>query len=315
MTGVIATKPPAGDIVALAEQAETYAQASRAAETLRGYRSDWRQFRRWCDDRGVEPLPAAPEVVVGYLTDRAGVLAVGTLQRHLTSIAQAHTGVGHESPTRSESVRQVWKGIRRTFGTASRGKAPLLTADVRAMVANLDPARPIDVRDRALVLLGFAGALRRSELVALNVDDVEETDDGLLVTIRRSKTDQEGRGHVLGVPYGSDRGTCPVRAVRAHLAASGISEGPLFRVMRTGRRMSGQAAAERVKRLAELIGRDPAEIGAHSLRAGLITSAVAADVHERDVMRHSRHRSVHVFRSYIRGLEAFDRNAAAAVGL
>jgi integrase len=183
------------------------------------------------------------------------------------------------------------------------------------MVRHIDDRRPIDVRDRALVLLGYAGALRRSELVALDVEDIADTADGLVVTIRRSKTDQEGAGATIGVPYGSDPATCPVRTYRAHLARSGIISGAVFRAERDGQRMSGRAAAARVQRLAELCGHDVGRIGAHSLRAGLITQAVTNGAHERDVMRHSRHKSVAVFRSYVRGLAVFDANAAASVGL
>jgi integrase len=308
------------ELATLADTARSYGEASKAASTLRAYRSDWRGFTGWCAARGVDALPAAPETVALYLTDLAGVLAVATLQRHLTSISQAHKGAGADTPTGHKVVRDVWRGIRRTFGTASRGKAPLLTDDIRAMTATLDPARLIDVRDRALLLIGYAGALRRGELVALDVADVADTADGLVVTIRRSKTDQEGEGATLGLPYGSDPATCPVRAYRAWLEAAGISDGPIFRrIDRHGRLLgqpiSGRAAAARVQRMAGLIGRDVARIGAHSLRAGLITQAVTNGAHERDVMRHSRHKSVAVFRGYVRDVGLFDANAAAAAGL
>jgi site-specific recombinase XerD len=305
---------PSADLAALAGQARDYGEAAKAPATLRAYRADWRQFTAWCSDRGLDPLPAAPATVALYLTDHAGVKATATLQRHLTSISEAHKATGHRSPTTHETVRQVWKGIKRALGVASRGKAPLLTDDIRAMVAQLGDS-PLDVRDRALVLLLFAGALRRSELVALNVDDITETPDGLVLTIRRSKADQEGEGATVGIPYGADPATCPVRAYRRHLEVSGIVEGAIFRTMRDGARMSGRAAAARVQRLAALIGRDVATIGAHSLRAGLITQAVRNGAHERDVMRHSRHRSVAMLRTYIRGLDVFEANAAATAGL
>jgi site-specific recombinase XerD len=307
--------PLATRLADLADAAAGYAEASKAPATLRGYRSDWRGFTSWCDAHDLAALPAAPATVVLYLTELAGVKAVATMQRHLTAIAQAHAAAGHASPTRDDAVRTVWSGIRRTFGTAPRRKAPLLTADIRAMVARLDDRRPMDVRDKALVLLGYAGAFRRSELVALDVEDVADTADGLVVTIRRSKTDQEAAGETVGIPYGSDPATCPVRAYRAHLAASHITSGPVFRGVRDGIRMSGKAAAARVQRLAELCGHDGERIGAHSLRAGLITQAVANGAHERDVMRHSRHRSVAVFRGYVRDVGLFDANPAAAAGL
>ncbi len=308
------TTTAAAELVALADRARGFGEAARADNTLRAYRSDWRGFTRWCSAHGLAPLPAAPATVALYLTDHAEVLAVATLRRHLASIAQAHRSTGHDSPTADDTVRQVWQGIRRTLGTASRGKASLLTDDVRAMVAHLGDS-PLDVRDRALVLLLYAGALRRSELVALDVDDVVGTAEGLVLTLRRSKTDQEGQGVTVGVPCGSDPATCPVRAYRRHLDVSGITDGPVFRGMRDGGRLSGRAVAARVQRLAGLTGHDVARIGAHSLRAGLITQAVANGAHERDVMRHSRHRSVAVFRGYVRDVGLFEANAAAAAGL
>lgn len=310
---------PSIELALLAGEARTYIESAKAPATLRGYASDWRGFAQWCADRGLQALPAAPETVALYLTDLAGQRAVATLQRHLTSISQAHQHQGHETPTTAPVVRQTWKGIRRTFGTASIGKAPARTAEIRAMVATLDE-RTISIRDRALLLLGFAGAFRRSELVALNVEDLADTVDGLVVTIRRSKTDQEGEGEQIGIPYGSDPATCPVRAYRAWVELAGISSGAIFRpVDRHGRigeqRLSGRAVAEVVKRCAERAGLDPDQYGGHSLRAGLITAAAEAGVAERDIMRQSRHKSVPVMRRYIRGATVWQANAAAAVGL
>lgn len=304
----------------IADEARGYMAQAKAPATLRAYRSDWAHFSGWCAGQGLEALPAAPETVALYLTDLAGVKAPATLQRRITSISQAHQAAGHEPPTRAMVVRETWRGIRRTFGTASQGKAPARTAEIRSMVATLDDARLAGVRDRALLLIGFAGALRRSELVALDVADLVENGDGLVVTIRRSKTDQEGAGEQLGLPYGSDPATCPVRALRAWLAASGIDSGPVFRpISRHGamadRRLSDRAVADVVKRTAKAAGLDPRAYAGHSLRAGLITSAAEAGVLERDIMRHSRHKSVPVMRRYIRGATLFQSNAAASVGL
>jgi integrase len=169
-------------------------------------------------------------------------------------------------------------------------------------------------------VVGFAGAFRRSELAALDVADVEATDDGLVVHIRRSKTDQEGEGASVGLPYGSDPNTCPVRTLRAWLAAADIDEGPIFRSATphgriTDRRLPDEAVSHRLQRAARAAGLDASRLAAHSLRAGLITSAAEAGVAERDIMRHSRHKSVAVFRGYIRDVGLFNANAAAAVGL
>lgn len=307
------------DLERLADMAGGYLRSAKAPATLRAYRTDWRDFTAWCAARSLDGLPAEPRTVALYLTDLAGVKACATLQRRITSISQAHQAAGHEPPTRSMIVRETWRGIRRTFGTASEGKAPARTVEMRAMVATLDDTLA-GTRDRALLLVGFAGALRRSELVALDVADVVENGDGLVVTVRRSKTDQEGAGEQLGLPYGSDPATCPVRALRAWLGASGIESGPIFRpITRHGamgeRRLSDRAVAEVVKRAASAAGLDAGRYAGHSLRAGLITSAAEAGVLERDIMRHSRHKSVPVMRRYIRGATLFQSNAAAAVGL
>ncbi len=211
------------------------------------------------------------------------------------------------------------KGIRRVKGTAQEGKAPTLTADIRAMVTALSSS-PIGMRDRALLLLGFAGAFRRSEIVALDVADLQFNRQGVVVTLRRSKTDQEGQGRAVGIPHGAHGATCPVKALRAWLKAAAIDEGPIFRpVNRHGHiapaRLSAGAVAEIVKRCAQAAGLDPANYAGHSLRAGLATSAAAAGVSERAIMAQTGHRSVAIARRYIREGSLFRENAAGAVGL
>src|SRR5271169_5217547 len=160
------------------DQAREFIRASKAENTLRGYRSDWRDFIGWCEGHNVCPLPASPEVVASYIAECAGRLKVGTIQRRLNAITEAHKAVGLASPTSSGMVRNTLKGIRRSLGTAPVQKAPALTDDIRAMVGMTD-AGLIGLRDRALILLGFAGAFRRSELVNLSLADLEFSRDGL----------------------------------------------------------------------------------------------------------------------------------------
>jgi integrase len=264
-------------------------------------------------------LPAAAETVALYLAELGGQRKAATIARRLAAIAEAHKAAGHPSPTADAAVKTVWTGIRRTHGTAQAGKAPVVTADVRAMVATL-PDRLIGHRDRAVLLLGFAGAFRRSELVGLDVADVAATRDGLVVALRRSKTDQEGAGAAVGIPYGSNPATCPVRALARWLEVSAIAAGPLFRpVDRHGHlgagRLSDRAVALVVKRAVAAAGLDPAKYAGHSLRAGLATAAAAAGVPERAIAQQTRHRSLEVLRRYIRAGSLFSENAAAAVGL
>lgn len=303
----------------LQERVRGYVASGKAESTLRAYRADWRDFDAWCEARGVGSLPAAPDVLAAYLADRADSLSVSTLQRRIVAIGQAPEAAGHENPTRHPGVRATWRGIRRAKGVAPAGKAPATTTTVRAMVQTL-PEGVLGTRDRALLLLGFAGAFRRSELVALDREDIQVTSDGIVVTVRRSKTDQEGEGRKVGIPYGSFPATCPVRAVSAWLDAASIASGPVFRrVNRHGHvlpaRLAPQAVAIVVKRAVAAAGMDPTDYAGHSLRAGLATSAAAAGVSERAIMAQTGHRSVTTARRYIRGGSLFRENAAAGVGL
>jgi integrase len=313
-------RPPAraDEFARLGERVRDFVAASKAPNTIRSYTADWADFAAWCDLHGLDPLPAAPATVAAYLTHRASTDAVSTLAGRTTSISVRHKMSGHESPTQTELVRSTMRGIRRTFGVSVNKKQALVLDDVRAMVAELGDGLG-DVRDRALVLVAFASAMRRGELAALDVGDVAVTGNGLEVTIRRSKTDQQGEGVTIGLPYASNPANCPVRAYQAWLDAAAIADGPIFRQVdrhgNVGGRMSGRAVAERIKRLAERVGHDPRVIGGHSTRRGFITTAARAKVLERDIMRHSRHKSVAIMRGYIEEADVWADNAAVAIGL
>src|SRR4051812_30778969 len=200
----------------LGAQARGYLEQSKAANTRRAYAADWRAFTAWCDQHGLPVLPAAPETVALYLTAHAGQRKASTLQRRLVAISHAHAAAGVDSPTTSLAVRAVAAGIQRAHGTAQMGKAPAQVDELRRMVATLGGDHR-GLRKRALLLLGFAGAFRRGELVALDVAGVATAPSGLVVTLRRSKTDQEGEGRQVGIPFGLQPATCPVRAVQAWL--------------------------------------------------------------------------------------------------
>lgn len=302
-----------------AEQARKYVVEAKAQNTRRAYATDWRMFVEWCVANDLQALPASPETVVLYVTILAQSYKVSTIDRRLTAISQAHQAARLDPPTKNIAVATVMSGIRRTLGTAQDGKAPALVDDVRAMVAGLPNTRH-GLQQRALLLLGFAGAFRRSELVALDVADFQFTRAGLVVTIRRSKTDQTGEGMQKGIPNGSTADTCPVRAVKAWLKAANISSGPVFRPVNRAdevqaARLADQAVARAVKRGAERAGLDPSLYAGHSLRAGLATSAAAAGVEERLIAKQTGHKSMTVLRRYIREGSLFNDNAAGKVGL
>jgi site-specific recombinase XerD len=301
------------------ERAREFARQSKAENTLRGYRGDWKDFCGWCGARELSPLPASPETVAGYIADCAGRLKVGSIQRRLNAIAEAHKAVGVESPTSAGMVRNTLKGIKRVNGTAAVQKVAALTEDVRAMVSATDSGL-IGVRDRAMILLGFAGAFRRSEIVSLNFEDCSFGKDGLTITLRRCKTDQDAEGRKIGIPYGSNPETCPVRTVQAWMEQAAITSGPLFRsITRHGRlrpgRLSGIDISRVVKKLAVRAGLDAAKYAGHSLRAGHATTAAIAGATERSIMNQTGHRSVQMVRRYIRDGSLFRENSAGKLGL
>jgi integrase len=307
------------ELAEIAADARDYVAASRAKNTTRVYRTGWAQFTAWCDEHGVTSLPAGAETVALYVADLAKAAKPATIDLRLAAISAAHRAAGYDTPTKEEAVRLVRRGVRRTLGTAQRQVRPVTVPDLRAMLQGLG-TDPAGCRDRALLLLGFAGALRRSELVSLDVTDITESSDGLTVRLRRSKTDQEGAGRAIGIPYGSNPVTCPVRAWRAWLEVSGITEGHAFcPVDRHGHlgttRLSGNAVALVLKRHASRAGFDPGEVAGHSLRAGLATSAAAARVPERVIADQTGHRGTAMLRRYIREGSLFRENTASAVGL
>jgi site-specific recombinase XerD len=305
----------------LGEAARKYAKGSKAESTLKGYRTDWQHFLAWCAVQGCIALPADPTTVADYVATLAeqGECKVSTLEHRLASISQAHQLAGYDSPSKAQVVRVVMKGIRRDLGVAQTKKAPATTEVLRLMLAGLG-ADLLGKRDRALLLVGFAGAFRRSELVGLDVADVSFVPQGMVITLRKSKTDQEGQGQKKAIPYGTSAETCPVRALKGWLKAADIQAGPLLRgVDRWGnvqpRRLSDKAVALVVKRCAAAAGLDPAEFAGHSLRAGLATSAALGGAAEWEIMRQTGHRTSEMVQKYIREADLFKGNVAGKVGL
>jgi integrase len=339
------TAPPSGlaperaaEVAGIEADTRGYAERARAANTRRAYAADWAHFAAWCAKYNASPLPADPRLVARYLSAHAGPgpeqLKVSTLRRRLSAVQHVHRAAGLDFDLRQRDLRDVWQGIRRTHGTQPAAKAPTVTEELRALLEPLGQERLLDLRDRALLLLGFAGCYRRSELVSLDVAHVARHRDGLVITTPRSKTDQEGAGVAKGIPFGVHGETCPVTALTRWLEAAGIREGPLFREVTRhehvkDRRLSDRAVALAVKRavgnarhaalargqwgLAEAL--DPRRYAGHSLRAGFITSAAAAGVPTHDIMRQSDHKREETLRRYIRHATVFRQNAAARVGL
>lgn len=313
------TKMSGGEMVRTAEAVREFAAASMSENTRRAYASDLAAFSAYARKLGAGPMPASPETVAAYLSSLAkSGRKASTITRAAAAIATAHRMAGHTSPTTHPAVGAVLAGIRRKLGTAPVKKAPIVVEDLRALVRTCDGSVS-GLRDRALLVLGFAGAFRRSELAALDVADISFETAGAVVTLRRSKTDQEGRGRVVGIPYGSDPSTCPVRTLRAYLGAVGAEDGKVFRAITrhgsVGTALSGHAIAEIVKARARLAGLDAAAVSGHSLRAGHVTSAAKSGKSLDRIMAQTGHTSTATVLGYIRRAGVFDGNSAAGIGL
>lgn len=261
-------------------------------------------------------IPCLPHTLAEYLAGLAATHAVSTIQRRLAAIAKAHRAFGYDDPCKTEIVRATMSGIRRTKGMAQREARALKRDDLFAALERMGE-RPIDIRDRALLLIGFAGAFRRSELVGFDFGDVEHVGRGVVLHLRRSKTDQTGQGRKIAIPHGRTR-WCPVRHLTDWLAHAGIEQGPLFRsIDRHGHiapdRLSGDAVAVIVKRRVEAAGFDPATYSGHSLRAGLATSAAMAGASSWKIRQQTGHKSDAMLARYIRDGDMFTDNAAGVV--
>lgn len=299
--------------------ARVYRAQAKATNTVRAYTSDWNQFEGWCDERGLEPLPARPEAVATYLAALAVAgRADSTIGRHLAAIGWKHHQDGLVAPTvRDERmvIADTLAGIRREQrARPSRKKAALTAKDLAAMIAVADGEGTRSVRDRAILALGLAAALRRSELVGLTLRDVEFVDEGLRLTIRHSKTDQEGEGQVIAVPSG--KVLKPVARLQAWLAVRGTAPGPLFwQIDPQGRvvecAMSDRSIARLIQKYAGRIGLDPETVAGHSLRAGFLTEASRSGATIVKMQEVSRHKKVEVLLGYVRSAELFDDHAGA----
>lgn len=311
-----------------------YVEAARAANTLRGYRSDWAEFTGWAASRDKSVLPASAATISGYLTELARHGAkVGTMSRRLSAIKFAHQMCGLPDPTTGARVVAVWEGIRRTHGAPPEQAAPLMPPELfdvldacpttKSWKTRGRPAEPdlAGIRDRALLLVGFVAALRRSELSALTVEQIAEHPNGLVLGLARSKTNQTGdQPELVVLPRGGNPSRSPVAVLQAWLAGAGITGGPVFRAVSKGNRaLSRPLHPESVNTLIQAAvaraGLDPARYSAHSLRAGFVTYAHLRGASDRAIAHQTRHRSLASVGGYVRIHAAWDDNAATQLGL
>ena len=300
--------PPGDPAPALSGTARAYAGQALSAATRRAYASHLRAWESWCRARNVPAAPAAPALVANHLAELAGQRAYVTLTARLSAIAQAHALLRLPFDRDDPELRKILQGIARTHGRRPRRQAaPLLTADILRIAGSCGGSLRGE-RDCALILLGFAGAFRRAELVAIQVADLRFGPHGLSVFLPRSKADQEGEGSLVHIAANALAAHCPVAAVRSWLAVSGITAGWVFRRISRDDAIGRDGLSTESVRLilkdraweAGYRGDDLARISPHSLRAGCITTLARAAIHERDIMQHSRHSSQTVMRGYIR---------------
>jgi site-specific recombinase XerD len=282
-----------------------FLDAAMADNTLRAYRTDLNHFIKWGGE-----IPATPECVATYLAQHAESNSCSSLSRRIVAIGWAHHEAGLPSPTQSALVRATMQGIRRSKGSAIRQVAPLQKSELLQMVKGMKGIRGL--RDKALLLVGFASALRRSELVSLDLNDVVFSDEGMVICLKRSKTDQVGQGRTIAIPNVKGRHS-PVLALRAWIAAAEIASGPLFRRISRAdnvlpNRLTGQAVAMLVKQHAAAIGLDSTRVAGHSLRAGFVTNAARSGASSTSIRRQTGHKSDGMLQRYIRESGLFSDN-------
>lgn len=303
----------------LVAEAKRNIEESQSENTTLAYESDWLQFSNWCSSHGFASLPSNDDTICLYLTSLAmeGYKA-STIHRKMSALITAHKDKGYDSPI-TQKVRRLMAGIRRRYGVKETGKKPLLVKDILSMLMEI-PDSVKGRRDKALLLLGFAGAFRRSEIVSLDIEDIKLDQKGMVVHLKKSKTDQYGQGQSIGIPFGKNKDTCPVEAYKAWLQILNLQDGPIFRpINRHGqiqtKRLSDKAVALIVKDYARAAGLVESEYSGHSLRSGLATTAAMAGKDERSIMKQTRHTSVNMVRKYIRMGAIFIENAADDIGL
>ncbi len=318
----------------LSEAEADYVAAARSANTLRGYGSDWAEWRTWCAEEGRVPLPARPEDVSAYVSFLASHGAkVGTIARRLSALRFAHRLRGLPDPAAAARVVAVWEGIRRTHGAPPVRAAPLMPPELWEVLeacptfktwrtkGRREEVDLAGVRDRALLLVGFVAALRRSELAALRVEDLAEHPQGLVLALPRSKTNQEGSAPELVVlPRASNPAHCPVVALERWMSLAGVLEGPVLRPVSKGNRplprpLQPESINHLVQAAVAKAGIDPTPFSAHSLRAGFVTYAHLRGASDRAIAHQTRHRSLATVGIYVRVHEAWEDNAATQLGL
>ena len=305
------------DLKSLHEETLNNLKSSKANNTLRAYRSDFKDFSAFCAKHGFNSLPTEPKVVSLYLTHLSKNSKISTLRRRLVSIAMVHKLKGHYLDTKHPIIIENLLGIKRVKGSYQKGKKPILINDLKSIINAIDEQKNDEIkkaRDKTLLLVGFAGGFRRSELISIDHEDLEFVAEGIKIIIKRSKTDQFGEGMTKGLPYFSNQKYCPVNNLKKWLELSNIKSGPIFRRFSKGSaltnyRLTDQSVVLIIKFYLNLAGIENKNYSGHSLRSGFATVAAESGADERSIMTMTGHKTTQMVRRYIREANIFKNNA------
>ena len=312
------------DLKALHEETLNNLKSSKAINTIRAYKSDFKDFGGFCAKHSFKSLPTDPKIVALYLTYLSGKDAkMSTLRRRLVSIGMIHKLKGHYLDTKHPVIIENLMGIKRTKGSIQRGKKPILINHLKAIINVIDELKTEEIkkaRDKTLILVGFGGGFRRTELVSIDHEDLEFVPEGVKITLRRSKTDQFGEGTIKGLPYFSNEKYCPVVHLKKWIKISNIQQGPIFRRFGKGsslttNRLTDQSVVLLIKRYLELAGIENKNYSGHSLRSGFATVSAESGADERSIMAMTGHKTTQMVRRYIKEANLFKNNALNKIKL
>ena len=277
---------------------------SKANNTLRAYQSDFKDFSSFCAKNGFSSMPTEPKIIALYITNLSKTSKFSTLKRRIASISVIHKLKGHYLDTKHPIIMENLHGIKRTLGSRQKAKKPILINDLKLIIKALDEEKKEKLRNRALILVGFAGGFRRSELVNLENDDIEFVDEGVKILIKRSKTDQSGEGIIKAIPYFDNQGFCPVIALKEYMKSKSETKNnkKIFEI-------SDKSVALIIKRYVEIEGLDPSRYAVHSIRSGFATTAAEFGAEERNIMAMTGHKTTQMVRRYIQEANLFKNNA------
>jgi len=309
------------DLKSLHEETLNNLKSSKANNTLRAYKSDFRDFGAFCAKHGLDSLPTEPKIVSLYITNLSKNSKMSTLKRRLVSISMVHRLKGHYLDTKHPIIIENLMGIKRVKGSIQKGKKPILINHLKSIINVIDQQEINEIkksRDKTIVLVGFGGGFRRTELISIDHEDLEFVPEGVKITLKRSKTDQFGEGMVKGLPYFSNELYCPVINLKKWLELSNIKSGPIFRrfakgSVLTNNRLTDQSVVLIIKDYLNLAGIENKNYSGHSLRSGFATVAAESGADERSIMAMTGHKTTQMVRRYIREANIFKNNALSKI--